>query len=505
MQETGKKYNLLIITPDQMRADYLGCYGHHGIGTKHIDALAQNGVRFDRCYCAAPLCGPSRISFATSTYFSEHNHRNYWSTISPGVPNIVKSLKQEGYRTGMFGKNHLFTYDRLPEVWDELDEICVGNYDGHPDYEHSFSSFTLAEDDEYNITGRLTDETISFIEDSKQPFFAWVNYQDPHPAFCCPEPYASMFDPDDIELPETYENYDDNTQPQRNEVWRAHSEMEFCTDEDMKRTIAYYMGQVRYVDDSVGRIVDALKQTGKEKDTVILFFSDHGELLGDYGMTHKNPTFYDCLTRIPTIIVAPEGRWQGVCFNGLTEEVDLTPSILDILGIDIPPTMVGRSWVNDLDNKDYSGKDTILCEAGAGAPTLRAPIEGLVLKAPRLPTSFGPGAMIRKGDMKLSIYADDRCELYDLSVDPNELNNLYDDPSCANVRSELTLALLRRVLSVKIRDVGLDWKYDKYPYDVRFEPLENSGPVLKDVRFNPYPTPTMSGVNWSTGRNTRPD
>ena len=132
-----EKYNLIIITPDQMRADYLGCYGHSTIGTKHIDALAQNGVRFKNMYCAAPLCGPSRCSFATSTYFSEHNHRNYWSTISPSVPNIVTSLKQAGYRTGMFGKNHLFTYSELPKLWDSLDEVCLGNYDGHPKYEHS--------------------------------------------------------------------------------------------------------------------------------------------------------------------------------------------------------------------------------------------------------------------------------------------------------------------------------------------------------------------------------
>ena len=89
-------YNLLIITPDQMRADYMGCYGHPTIGTRHLDALAKEGIRFDSCYCAAPLCGPSRISFATSTYFSEHNHRNYGATVSPDVPNLVSALKREG-------------------------------------------------------------------------------------------------------------------------------------------------------------------------------------------------------------------------------------------------------------------------------------------------------------------------------------------------------------------------------------------------------------------------
>lgn len=479
-----EKYNLIIITPDQMRADYLGCYGHKSIGSRHIDALAEQGVRFDNMYCAAPLCGPSRCSFATSTYFSEHNHRNYWSTISPSVPNIVTSLKKAGYRTGMFGKNHLFTYSELPKLWDSLDEICLGNYDGHPDYKYSYSSFTLEENHPFNITGRLTDEALKFMEEKKgQPYFLWLNYQDPHPAFCCPKPYDTMFSPDEIELSPAVKEYDRNAQPVRNEVFRIHSQMNRCTDEDLKKAIAHYMGQIRYVDDSVGRIMASLRENGDEKKTVILFFSDHGELLGDYGMTHKNPTFYDCLSRIPAILVPPDSRWKNTVFGGLTEEVDLAPTLLELLGVEIPPTMVGRSWVKALDEKDYSGKETVLCEAGGACPTYQKPIPGCTMTAPFAPTSFGVGAMIRKGSYKLSIYGDDRCELYDLASDPHELHNLYQAKDFADVRNELTLLLLKRVMSVKVRDIGaLDWNYPEYPYDVRFEPLENFGEVLRDVR-----------------------
>lgn len=481
--ETVKHYNLVIVTPDQMRADYLGCYGNTGVRTPHIDSLCNEGVRFNEMYCAAPLCGPSRCSFATSTYLSEHNHRNYWSTISPDVPNLVTSLKKAGYRTGMFGKNHLFTYERLPELWDELDEICLGNYDGHPQYLHSYSSFTLEKNHKFNITHRLTTEGIEFLKKKDdQPFFLWLNYQDPHPAFCCPEPYASMYNPDDIVLSPRVRHYDKDKQPVRNEVFRIHSEMKSCSDADLKKAIAHYMGQVTYVDDNVGRIVEALKESHQEKDTVILFFSDHGELLGDYGMTHKNPTFYDCLSRIPAILVHPDGRWQKKVFTGLTEEVDLVPTLLDMLGVEIPPTMVGHSWVHELDEGNDRGKKSILCEAGGGAPTCKKPIEGLILKAPHLPTSLGVGAMIRRGAYKLSIYGDDLCELYNLEKDPDELDNLYGMEESRQIQNELTLELLKRVLSVKVRDVGMEWKYPEYPYDVRFEPLENSGSVLKDVR-----------------------
>lgn len=479
-----EKLNLVIMMPDQLRADYLGCYGKKNIGTKNIDGLCEKGVRFENMYCAAPLCGPSRCSFATSTYFSEHNHRNYWSTISPDVPNLVTALKNAGYRTGMFGKNHLFTYSRLGEVWDELDEICLGNYDGHPEYKHSFSSFTLEQDHKFNITHRLTSEGISFIEKNRdRPFLLWLNYQDPHPAFCCPEPYASMFDPSDIELSDAVHNYNKNEKPVRNEVFRIHSEMDKCSDEDLKKAIAHYMGQIRYVDDNVGRIMACLRDTGTDKKTVVLFMSDHGELLGDYGMTHKNTTFYECLSHIPAILIHPDGRWENMSFSGLTEEVDIVPTLLDTLGIQIPPTMVGRSYYDDLNRGDFTGKETVLCEVGGAAPTCKEPIKNYRINAPFVPTSFGVGAMLRQGDYKLSIYGDDTCELYNLKNDPHELNNLYMDPTYEGIKNEMTLKLLKRVLSVKVRNTGkMEWDYPEYPYDVRFEPLENFGEVLEDVR-----------------------
>lgn len=470
------KYNLLIITPDQMRADYMGCYGHSSIGTSNLDALAKESIRFENCYCAAPLCGPSRISFATSTYFSEHNHRNYGSTISPDVPNLVSILKKHGYRTGMFGKNHLFDYERLPEIWDELDEICLGNCDEHEKYIHAFSSFTMEENHPYNITERLTNETIDFIRRQESPFIAWVNYQDPHPAFASPNPYSTLFDPECVEPDKSYYNYVVGMEPVRCQVWRDHSRMSLCSETDMKKAVAAYMGQIRYVDGMVGKLMEELKRGGKEKNTLILFFSDHGELLGSHGMTHKIPVFYDCLTRIPVIIRHPKKIGLGSVFKGLAEEVDLAPTILEFLGIPVPQTMVGKSWMKNIIKGDIdreSGRNSVLCEAGIAAPTVKKAVDGLELKAPFAPTSFGCGAMLRKGDYKLSIYADDLCELYHLSQDPDEINNLYGNLQYNAVQQDMTLELLKRIMSVKVRDTGsISWNYQDYPVDVREHPLE---------------------------------
>lgn len=473
MQDSNTPYNLLIMCPDQLRADYLSCYGHPSIGTENIDRLASEGVRFERAYCSAPLCGPSRISFVTSTRFSEHNHRNYGSTIDYAVPNLVRSLKEAGYRTGMFGKNHCFYIGQLPEIWDELDSICLGNYDNHPKYKRSFDAFELEADHEYNITARLANETVDFIRRQQpgKPFLAWVNWQDPHPAYTCPQPYFSMFDRKSIPLPQLYREGGGPNKPKRLRNWQANCQAAEATDDDIREARASYMGQIRYVDYAVGEIMAALEQTGHADNTLVVFLADHGELLGDQGAWHKIGVFYECLTRIPVIIRHPKRLYNGV-FRGLVEEVDLAPTILEALGISRPPTYVGESLHNRLVEgmlEPQHGRTTALVETGTQAPTWPGPF-GENQKAPHSPNQFGPGAMLTDGRYKLSAYYDDTWELYDLKTDPNELDNRFDDPSLREIRERLTLELCRRVMGVGVRDVGLHWP-ESYA-DPRDTPVE---------------------------------
>lgn len=466
-----QRLNLVILVPDQYRADYLGCYGHPGIGTRHIDRWASQSVRFDRCYCASPLCGPSRISFATSLRAGEHGRRNYWSCVDYRVPNLVRSLNETGYRSGMFGKNHLFLYDQLDAVWDEVHEICLGNYDNHPGAQRSYSAFPLENDHPYNITAQLADEAIDFMRRSPSdtPFLCWVNWQDPHPAFTCPEPYASMFDPADVALPRSWCRASPD-KPRRLNNWRINSRAHECTEAEARRAIATYMGQCRYVDDQVGRIVDYLQACGRLEDTLVVFLGDHGEFLGDFGVFHKLPLFYECLTRTPVIMRYPQGRVKPFVFEGMVEYVDLAPTILEALDLPIPQSMVGRSLHEQLLQGDGTGRDTILVEAGLQFPTRAGPVPGASHRAPVPPNSYGPGAMVSDGRFKLSMYSDDRHELYDLKNDPHEEHNLYGRAEAHAVQLRLMETIMQRTLGAGVRPDG-NWNADCV--DMRYNPPES--------------------------------
>ena len=253
------------------------------------------------------------------------------------------------------------------------------------------------------------------------------------------------------------------------------SEADNATEDDFRKAIAAYMGQVRLVDDAVGRILDGLAESGRDSDTLVVFLSDHGELLGDQGVFHKIGVFYECLTRVPVIIRHPDGAYRGV-FSGLVEEVGLAPTILDACGLSRPPSFVGESLRERLTEGRLGsdqGRETVLVETGLQAPTWPGPFRE-EQKAPFAPNNFGPGAMITDGRYKLSAYHDDACELYDLSADPHELDSRFDDPELAAVRERLTLDLCRRLLSVGVRDIGqIAWP-GPGP-DPRDSPLESGG------------------------------
>jgi arylsulfatase A-like enzyme len=441
---TAKKPNIVIINPDQMRWDYASCYGHPFINTKNLDRLAAMGTRFEYAFASCPMCAPSRTSFLTGQYAIEHGVRNYGGMFPQQRPNALRNLGEAGYVRGLWGKDHVFSGKVIGTLYDEGENVVSGVRAGHPAYQKAWDSAVLEIDSEWNTTKRLTDGGLNFIDrhaGGGNPFFLTINYQDPHPFFACPEPWASLFEPDQFSLPKNFRRAPTNGEIKRLTHWRIHTDEVNMPEHDLKRAMAMYSGQIRYVDYQIGRVLDKLETLGILDETIVLFWSDHGEFIGDFGVTHKMPAFFECLIRAPLVIWDPTGHVPKGVSTDLVQMMDAMATVLDLCEIPQPEGSHARSLLNT-----EFARDEIFADAGLLVQQPKAPIPGLRLKAAQPPTAFGPGAMLRTRDWKLTQYADDKGELYDLKDDPNEIENRYDDPSCAAIVQDMKSRLLRRML-----------------------------------------------------------
>jgi len=329
--------------------------------------------------------------------------------------------------------------------YDEGEDICIGNMDEHPSYDRSWSSGPIEASNSWNLTERLTTAGLDYIERRSkidQPFFLTLNYQDPHPYFTAPEPYASMFLPEQFELPENFRRAPVDGEPDRMEIWRQHSRSNEATEDDFKKAMATYCGQIRYVDDQVGRVFKTLEDLEILDQTVVLFWSDHGEFIGDYGLTHKMAAFYDSMVRIPMILWDPSGTIQQGVNEDMVEAMDLFATVLDLCKVEQPP----GSRAYSLLQADYQPRSDAYAEGGLVIAPVEAPVDGVNLVAPHPPTQFGPGAMLRTKKWKLCVHSFDCWELYDMENDPNEIHNVYADPENAETARRLSERLMRRMM-----------------------------------------------------------
>jgi arylsulfatase A-like enzyme len=439
------KYNIVIINPDQLRWDYVSPNGHPFIETRHLSRMAKRGTNFSHAYAVCPMCGPSRTSVVTGRYPSEHGVRNYVGRMHPGHPNMFQTLGKAGYHRALYGKDHITFEDSIGVHYDEGEDICIGNMDGHPAYDHSWSSGTLDSSSPWNLTGRLTTAGLEYLDRRSkidQPFFLTINYQDPHPYFTAPEPYASMFSPDQFELPENFRREPAEGEPARMGLWRVHSRSNEATEEDFKKAMAMYCGQIRYVDDQVGRVFQRLKELGLLDQTIVLFWSDHGEFIGDYGVTHKMAAFYESMVRIPMILWDPSGRIPCGENGQIVESIDIFATVLDLCGVEQPQGSRAYSLLRE----DYRPRTDAYAEGGLVIAPVDAAIPDANLVAPHSPTQFGPGAMLRTRKWKLCAHSFDCWELYDMENDQHETRNLYADLRYAEVAKALTERMMARML-----------------------------------------------------------
>lgn len=477
----ARRPNILFICTDQQHYDALGCYGNTHIQTPTIDRLAEQGVLFERCYVQSPVCAPSRASLVTGQYPSVHGLWANGVSLPEGMQLFSRALAADGYDCGMIGKMHLAAcFGGRTEPRPADDGYCFYRWahdPSHPSPDNAYHHWLAAHHpdllEQANAGGprvrhgaagfdtmpteahysRWTAESaIEFLTDERDddtPFFLWINFYDPHHPFVAPQEYLDRYDsaslPDPIGFPGELNAKPAIQREASAESYAGHARgFADHTATDIRGVIAAYCAMVTLIDDEVGRILACLEGQGLAEDTLVIFTSDHGEMLGDHQLLLKGPMLYEGAVRVPLILRWPGRLPAGERRTNLVQWLDLNPTLLDAAALDPLPGSQGMSLLPLARGEaDAESRGWALCEYLDSGHPYDPPVRLTMLRHDRykLIVQHGPPATDRPRTG----------ELYDLEADPNELDNLWDDPGSADTRIGLEQMLLDVMVATRDR------------------------------------------------------
>jgi arylsulfatase len=454
--------HIIFIITDQQRFDTIRALGADYVDTPNLDRLVTEGVTFTNCHVTAASCAPSRASLFTGYY---PHTTGILKNADAWNHSWIESLQSGGYRTINVGKMHTYPYhtplgfeeryvvenkDRYLEeryYFDEWDKALRARgivkqqrefYRQRPDYDACLGAFTwdLPEDThpDHFVGDMATHWIRTKPKDEERPLFMEIGFPGPHPPYDpTPEMAQKYMDREFPLQPVTQEELEG--QPEAYKRMRVHnSEVDHDsvvhlldpTEEQRHRQRAYYMANVEMIDRKVGEILEALEEKGYLENAVVIFTSDHGDCLTDHGHSQKW-TMYDTITRMPLIAWAP-GRFKGDRrVDGLCQQMDIGPAILELAGVDVPETMEAESLLPALQGEAWTPREVVFAEHGR---------DGILQE-----TDFM--TMVRTDDWKLVHFVDwPDGQLFDLAADPQETVNLWDDTAAAEKKQEL-LGMLR--------------------------------------------------------------
>ena len=444
MKGQAKDYNVLLIISDQHNRRVAGCYGHPLVHTPNIDRLGREGTRFDSAYCQSPLCGPSRSSIMTGTHC--HTCRGLTHTQDAPIrdmPTLGSVFRDAGYVTASIGKVHIrgedarrdlgFDHRELRyytyEYRDYVEAVGAENVDRYNAYRQGAG---VPRRDVYNPANKpidmdeplmydalVVERCIRFMEEyTSERFFLWAGLEKPHPEWYAPAEYHSLYHPDRAVLPETLREGPPEIPKATVEKLRVAARY---TDDQVRGCIAAYCANVTYLDAKVGAILAALERLDLAERTIVIYTTDHGELLFEHGMLQKH-CFYEPAVAVP-LILANRGLFPaGAAREHIVGLIDLFPTLCDLTGVDRPAGLEGQSILDVVEGRaDPAGRQTFAEFYSWGAAA----------------------RMIRTPRWKYVHTRNDVPQLYDVKNDPLERANLAGDPS----HGDLCRRLRQRVLA----------------------------------------------------------
>jgi len=506
-EEIQGKTNLLLIITDQHPLSCVGAYGNNIIKTPNLDALAKSGFLLQNYYIAAFACSPSRASLLTGRYLHNHNVFTNNVQLDSRIPSLGTILSQADYHTGYFGKAHLsgsmyvgreggdgtdymhesepldptgveikdyWHYERVandsgwathrvegglgedfPQLgfqewaggWRQYKDWLLsqgqqefarmaGNHDAlqsAPEGQHMYSRLG----EQYHMAAFFREKTQNFVrkhQDSSQPWAAVISFFGPHLPVAPPVPWDTLYSLNDIPLPINLVDSLKGKPKSQNK-----SELQYVlgqwNNDQYRDYIRRYWGYSSYIDAQIGKVFETLKETDQWDNTVIVFTTDHGDMIAAHGMIYKlGANGYEELFHVPAILRIPELAANGVKIQQLVSSVDLLPTIFEAINLKAPAQIDGKSLFPILEQSSDTHRETLFSEVhGAGR--------------------YNKTIICRHKQYKYVYHwlSDDVDELYDLSSDPGEMDNLYQNPEYQEVAKQMREKIIQWTEETKHR------------------------------------------------------
>ncbi|MEK7395517.1 MAG: sulfatase-like hydrolase/transferase [Candidatus Poribacteria bacterium] len=442
----SQKMNILLFMPEQLRADAVDAITENGAKTPNMAQIGAEGVIFSNCFVQHTVCTPSRCSMFTGLYPHSHAHRTLTYLLRPHERNLFRELKENGYYVQCFGKNDILSQESLSLGFNSVQlRVKPEHRDINPwakDHKHRKSFYYGSRENAKDGDWAIIQSALNFLDDDRdQPFCLFLPMSFSHPPYIVEEPYFSMYDRSKMPKP-IPAKYDDK----RRFMKMIHESygLNKLDETDFREIKATYYGMTSRIDDQLGLLCNKLKSIGKYDNTAIFVFSDHGDYTGDYALTEKWWTgFQDCLIHTPFMAKVPGYNPVGRK-DTFIEMVDLFPTILDIAGIEPKHYHFGKNLMPMIKGEASHHRDCVFAEGGHLPDEIHCYeplIEGIYYDKVRLPLRdpkvFSKAVMVRNERYKYIYCPDDMDELYDLVSDPQEINNIANNPSMENVMREL--------------------------------------------------------------------